>query len=194
MKNVFLLALMISVQSAFAVKADDVPITPSKPIEARMEPMGITSKGFRLGISKGLVDGSINLTTARIENQYGVSVGYAFIPTEDFGFLGHVTYSEYKQTYGGSDSFSHAVRVDANATYSFKENVYGFAGLNINQFVNGGDAGASDGKAKLGGQLGAGFQLNTMFGLDVQYVWTNVNGSGDNYRVHGIDFVLHATF
>ena len=157
-------------------------------IQDRMDALGMVSSGMRLGVSKALLNGKLNraTNTGDIQQNFAASLGYAWIPSEDLGFLGHVYYSDYEQNTG-------AVRVDANITYGFRENVYGFAGLNMNKFVKG-DHAVVDSTNRLGYQLGMGFQFNTMFGVDVQYTWIKNNHDPFDLHMDGIEFVGHFTF
>lgn len=189
MKLIILGLLVFAQSSVFAIAADDIPFTKSAPIEQRMGMMGMVSKGFRLGVSKALLNGKLNSvkTSGDIRNDFGASLGYAYIPADDFGFLGHVYYSAYEQNAG-------AIRVDANLTYAFHDRIYALGGVNLNKFVKG-DHGLVDATNKLGYQAGFGFQFHQMLGLDVQYTWIkNEYYNTDSLHMDGIEFVLHATF
>ena len=201
----YLLSFFIFAQAfAFAQDQEEASATRSRPIEQRMGMMGMSSNGLRVGISKALLNGQVEAnatgargekTTGDIRNDFGVSLGYAYLPTQEFGFLGHVAYNAFEDNVG-------AVRVDANGAYSFQENFYAFGGLNMNKIVAGNQV-LTDLDMSPGYQLGLGFQISKQFGLDVQYISTRntrsiffgngVQGSVD-LRMSGIEFVAHATF
>lgn len=174
----------------FAVNADDIPMAKSKPIQVRMAEtgMGMVVDGFRVGVSKALLNGRLNSfsTDGDVRNNFTASLGYAYIPQFDLGFLGHVSYAEYEQS-------TAAVRVDGNVAFGLRENVYLFGGVNINKFIKG-NSSIEDASVKPGAQIGAGFQMTSMFGLDVQYVWTKNTHNSVDLTMNGVEFVLHATF
>ena len=179
-------------------------ISMGRPIQDRMSMMGMASNGFRLGISKGLINGrdedsSTNTTTTSydgdVRNDFGASLGYAYLPSEELGFLGHLVYQSYD---GGNIG---AVRADANLAYSFYEKFYMFGGGNLNKFATGAKA-IRDFNTGAGWQAGMGFQVNQTLGFDVQYVETrnsrSLSRSGTQgnteLRLSGLELVAHATF
>lgn len=179
-------------------------MTRGRPIQDRMAMMGMAANGFRIGISKGLVNGrnediSSDTSSASFNgdvlNDFGASLGYAYLPSEDLGFLGHVGYQSYD---GGNIG---AMRVDANLAYTFQERFSAYAGGNANKFMIG-SKNIRDFSTGFGWQAGLGFQFNQTFGFDVQYVETRNsrsltrNGTQGNtdLRISGLEFIGHMTF
>lgn len=190
---------------AFAIttQAQDGTTT-GRPIQERMSMMGMTSSGFRLGISKGLINGRDEDSSTQtntisydgdVRNDFGASLGYAYLPSEELGFLGRVAYQSYD---GGNIG---ATRADVNLAYSFYEKFYIFGGGNLNKFATGAKD-IRDFNTGAGWQAGMGFQVNSILGFDVQYVETrnsrSLSRSGTQgnteLRLSGLEFVAHATF
>ncbi|MDA8793405.1 porin family protein [Bacteriovoracaceae bacterium] len=160
-----------------------------------------TSKGFRIGLNQANLDGRFTISSDNelysssieddVEHQYGINVGYVNIGLLRPGFMGHITHTQFTQDI-------ESIRLTANGTFSFHENIYAYAGMNIHRYTNELTSTILD--PGVGYQAGLGIQINETFGLDISYLVLRNKGSDPDFEVdyelelEGLEATLHVTF
>lgn len=155
----------------------------------------IVSQGFRIEFIKSFLNGKLKQSRGylsaslegKIDNDFGLGMGYANIKVNKPGFLSRFIYTQF-------NSSSNSIRIDGSGTYGVNENFYFLGGLNLHKFTKGADA--LD--LGLGFQFGAGFQVNQNFGFGLSYVTLNNAGTTDgvslDFEAQGLELNIHGTF
>ncbi|MBC7752904.1 MAG: hypothetical protein H7Z71_01620 [Moraxellaceae bacterium] len=189
-------ALVIMSSTVFAQNTSTTKMT---------ETNSVSSQGIRFGVVKSTLDASSESSSkgsakqqnsTKVDETYGLSMGYASLPLESIGWTANVTF--LRLTIG--NSVADIARIDGNLAYAFNKYIHLKGGLNGSKFTRGDSVVELD--AGLGGQLSLGLQFDQNFGLDVGYTELHQSGQIDtgfsNLKVEtklsGLEVGLHATF
>lgn len=160
---------------------------------------GISSKGFRVGIVKPMLEADIKASyqgqsfgnKEKLDEALGFSLGYASLPVQELGWTANATYMDIKNN-GESTGLA---RIDGNLAYAFTSIINVKGGLNVSKLTK---SESSKYDAGIGFQGGVGVQLTKNFGLDLGYTQMNQSGSSDGVKVDlkeaGVEIGLNGTF
>lgn len=166
---------------------------------AKMPTDGMSSKGFRIGIVKPMLEADIKASyqgqsfgaKEKLDEALGLSLGYASLPVQELGWTANATYMDIKNE-GSSTGLA---RIDGNLAYAFTSIVNVKGGLNISKLTKSEN---SKYDAGIGFQGGVGVQLTRNFGLDLGYTQMNQSGSSEGVKVDlkeaGVEIGLNGTF
>jgi len=161
---------------------------------------GISSKGFRIGIVKPMLDADLKASyqgqsfsnKEKLDEALGFSLGYASLPVQELGWTANATYMDIKNE-GSSTGLA---RIDGNLAYAFTSIINIKGGLNVSKLTSGENHDKIN--AGIGFQGGVGVQLTRNFGLDLGYTQMNQSGSMDGVKVDlkeaGFEVGLNGTF
>ncbi len=167
-------------------------------------PHDVSSKGFRVSLFKPILEVKTNVEHrghaesysweyyGRVEDVFGLSLGYASLPVQSFGWTTNLSFIQVeKKSFAGGLG-----RADGNLAYTFSSIFNVKAGLNVSRFVRESDAYMK--KPGIGFQSGLGIQISKNFGLDIGYIQMRQSGSEDRYvidmREQGLEIGMHGTF
>jgi hypothetical protein len=171
-------------------------------------PTMTSSKGFRVAVIKPFLNIDTKIKTPgvvlngepELDNEIGLSVGYAYLPIMNLGFTANASFLNMDNKLGDT---SHMVRIDGNLAYAINHTLSIKGGANLSNFT---DSNFDDIKPNIGFQLGAGLQITKNFGLDISYVMMQQNAVDKNSLPpamgdlelslvqQGLELGLHATF
>lgn len=197
LKIVTVLAIALLTASSFAQNTSTTTIPANE---------GTASQGIRLSVFKPLLEMKstyTNLTifndSQRLDNTYGIAVGYAKLPVQEIGFTTNIAFIGSNPVFGATIG-----RLDGNVGYAFNKYINLKGGLNAMKFIRQTEIDSTPG---LGYQAGFGFQLNKNVGLDFGYSEMNCSDKSpltvfdqklgtinSDVKLTGVEVGLNATF
>lgn len=194
-------ALCLLFVSSFAIAAQQTPIAPSNNMSSMTMGNRLTpddpskvAKGLRTSLLVPNYEIRVDLTipkkngTAQSGSEgLGLFVGYADIPTHDFGFIGGATWSKTVVT----REIFQVVRLESNMTYGLHKQVFAKWGAHVHKFVET----PIDLGSNFGLQAGLGFQVNRTLGAEFTAVYMKQSGGekGVAYDAKTTGFELGVT-
>ncbi len=198
-----LTAIMTFSQITFAVEKDRDEKTLSTAV-----PTVTSSKGFRLAVIKPFLNIEAEIKTPgvvlngepELDNEIGLSVGYAYLPIMKLGFSANASFLNMDNKVGET---SQMVRIDGNLACALNHTVSIKGGANLSNFT---DSNFDDIKPSIGFQFGAGIQITKNFGFDISYVTMQQSAVDKNSLPpsmgdlelslvqQGLELGLHTTF
>lgn len=169
------------------------------PLRVDKEDSRFSSQGFRIAFVKPFIEAEVKASVSgtsfsaksNIKDTNGVSVGYAYLPIQAFGFTTNLTYLSMTE-----ESTASLLRLDGNAAFAINRYLNIKGGANISKFVGGDGMDKYD--AGIGVQGSLGVQITKNFGLDVGYAYmkqnANSNGVTVELRESGLELALSGTF
>lgn len=180
-------------------------------IVASEETTPMLANGIRFSLVKPFFDltekllikenpGTLNID---YESAGGLAIGYAYLPSDDFGFVGQLAFYEAKMP-ATKESLNFA-KLAMNVGYSADQYISGLVGLNTMRFINNSDLEALN--MQVGWQAGLNLQFDENFSLSIlnyQMIASGLVDAGASYpaydqisreiRSEGFEIELGVTF
>ncbi len=157
---------------------------------------GTGRTGVRVSLLKPMLDSSVTAggitATEKLDNSFGLAVGWANMPVQAIGWTTNVAYLTTKAAGTTTDM----VRLDGGAAWAFTEMFNAKGGLNLTKLTTGPNA--SQFNPGLGFQAGVGAQVWENVGVDLNYTQMNqkgtISGTDVTLREQGAELGVNATF
>jgi opacity protein-like surface antigen len=157
---------------------------------------GTGRTGVRVSLLKPILDGTATVAgtsgTNKLDDSFGLAVGWANMPVQTIGWTSNLAYMTSK-TVGTTIDM---LRLDGNAAWAFTEMFNVKGGINVSKITTGPNA--SSYNPGIGFQAGVGAQVWENIGVDLAYTQMNQKGSASGvdieFKEQGAEIGVNATF
>ena len=198
--SIRVLAFMLMLVVPAIAQAQTSKTKAPKPPETKM--VGNVANGFRVAVLRPSLkyrfeaesEGRKAHNSEFIDETWGLSAGYAYIPVRRLGFVGSVASMELEE----SGQTLNLARAEGNIAYAFNNIIYIRGGLNFSGYTS--REWNDLFNPSFGVQAAGGVQINRYIGAELGFTIMNQTGEAFqdrvdlNTRVSGLDLSLHATF